>query len=167
MVGPMGPCVLGKDKLKRPKRWTDWHKDAENKMRFSGITNSVQKMNFLRSCAGVELTELWEKEVRVVFEGTREGEVEVPAHTYEQAVESTKLTLLKLVSKDRATIDILRMEQGGRGFMDFLADVEDQMHLCHSWEALKGKDMKMISLLGGLKERTLAEKALAKEYSLK
>ena len=52
MVGPMGPCVLGKDKLKRPKRWTDWHKDAENKMRFSGITNSVQKMNFLRSCAG-------------------------------------------------------------------------------------------------------------------
>ena len=47
MVGPMGPCVLGKDKLKRPKKWTDWHKDAENKMRFSGITNSVQKMNFL------------------------------------------------------------------------------------------------------------------------
>ena len=167
MVGPMGPCVLGKDKLKRPKRWTDWHKDAENKMRFSGITNSVQKMNFLRSCAGVELTELWEKEVRVVFEGTREGEVEVPAHTYEQVVESTKLTLLKLVSKDRATIDLLRMEQGGRGFMDFLVDVEDQIHLCHSWEALTGKDMKRISLLSGLKDRMLAEKALAEEYSLK
>ena len=41
------------------------------------------------------------------------------------------------------------------------------MHLCHSWETLTGKDMKRISLLGGLKERTLAEKVLAKEYSLK
>ena len=86
MVGPMGPCVLGKDKLKRPKRWTDGRR--------------------------------W-------------------------------------------------MEQGGRGFMDFLADVEDQMHLCHSWEGLTGKDMKRISLLCGLKDRTLAEKALAEEYSLK
>ena len=25
VVGPMGPFVLGKDKLKRPKKWTDWH----------------------------------------------------------------------------------------------------------------------------------------------
>ena len=125
-------------------------------MRFIGITNSIQSMNFLRSCAGAELTELREKEVRVVFEATREGEVEVPAHTYEQVVESTKLTLLKLVSKDRAIIHLLRMEQGRRGFMDFLADVEDQMHLCHSWEALTGKDMKRISLLGGLEERTRA-----------
>ena len=24
VVGPMGPCVLGKDKLKRPKKWTYW-----------------------------------------------------------------------------------------------------------------------------------------------
>ena len=52
LVGPMGPCILGKDKLKRPKRWADWHRDAENKMRFSGITDSVQKLNFVRSCAG-------------------------------------------------------------------------------------------------------------------
>ena len=59
-----------------------------------------------------------------------------------------KLTLLKLVSKDRAIIDLLRMEQGWRGFMDFLGDVEDQIHLCHSWEALMGEDMKRISLLG-------------------
>ena len=103
----------------------------------------------------------------MLFEVTREGEVDVPAHTYEQVVENTKLTLLKLVSKDRAIIDLLRTEQGSRGFMDFLADMEDQMHLCHSWETLTGEDMKRISLLGGLKDRTLAEKALAEEYSLK
>ena len=23
VVGPMGPCVLGKEKLKRPERWSD------------------------------------------------------------------------------------------------------------------------------------------------
>ena len=59
-----------------------------------GITDIEQKMNYLRSC--VELTELGEKELRVVFEATREGEVAVPAHTYEQVVESTELTPLKL-----------------------------------------------------------------------
>ena len=48
-----------------------------------GITDNVQKMNFLRRCAGAELTEIWEKEERMVFEANREGEVEVPAHTYE------------------------------------------------------------------------------------
>ena len=73
LVGLMGPCVMGKDKLKRPKKWTDWHKDAENKMRFLGITESVQKMIFLRSCAGAELTEFWEVRVRVLFKVTREG----------------------------------------------------------------------------------------------
>ena len=36
-VGPMGPCSLGKGKLKRPKKWSDWKKDAENKMRFLKI----------------------------------------------------------------------------------------------------------------------------------
>ena len=101
------------------------------------------------------------------FKVTREGEVDVSAHTYEQVVENTKQTLLKLVCKDRAIIDLLRMEQGSRGFMDFLADVEDQMHLCHSWGNLTGEDMKRISLLGGLKDRTLVEKALAEEYFLK
>ena len=64
-------------------------------MRFLGITEIVQKMNFLRSCAGAELTKFWEKEVRVLFEVTREGKVDVPAHTYEKVVENTKQTLLK------------------------------------------------------------------------
>ena len=77
-------------------------------------------------------------------------------HTYEQVVEKTMQTLLKLDSKERAIIDLMRMELGSLGFMDFLADMEDQMHLCHSWETLTGKDMKRISLLGGLKDGTLA-----------
>ena len=59
------------------------------------------------------------------------------------------------------------MEQGSQGFMDLLGNMEDQMHLCHSGEMLTGEDLQRISLLGGLKGRTLAEKALAEEYSLK
>ena len=140
MVGPMGPCTLGKEKLKRPKRWADWHREAENKMRFGGITDSGQKLSFLRSCAGAELTELWEKEVRVVYEATGVGATREEAHDNDKVVEDTTKTLLKLVNRDRAIIDLLRMEQGSRGFMDFLAEVGDQMHLCHSWEQLTSKD---------------------------
>ena len=114
----------------------DWHRDAENKMRFSGITDSGRKLDFLRSCAGVELTELLDKEVRVVYEATRVGATWGEAHTYAQVVENTKKTLLKLVSRDRAIIDLLRMEQGKRTFNDFLADIKDQTHLCHSWDQL-------------------------------
>ena len=85
----------------------------------------------------------------------------MPAHTYEPVVEKTMQTLLKLVGKDREIVDLLRIEQGSQGFTDFLADMEDQMRLCHSWKNLMGQDMKRISLLRGLKDRTLVEKALA------
>ena len=51
--------------------------------------------------------------------------------------------------------------------MDFLADMDDQTHLSNNWESLMGEDMKRITLLWGLKDRTLAEKALAEEYTLK
>ena len=80
-------------------------------MRFSGITDSGQKLSFLRSCAGAELMELWDKEVRVAYEATGDGDTRVEAHTYEQVVENTKTTLLKLVSRDMAIINLLRMEQ--------------------------------------------------------
>ena len=81
MVGPMGPCILGKDKLKRPKKWADWHHEAENKMRFCGITDGGRKLDFLRSCAGAELTKLWDKEGRVVDEATGDGAERLEADT--------------------------------------------------------------------------------------
>ena len=49
-------------------------------------------MNLLRSWAGAELTEAWEKELRGVFEATEEEEVAVPAHTYKQLLESMEQT---------------------------------------------------------------------------
>ena len=111
--------------------------------------------------------EHWDKEERVVYEATGEGDDRVEADTYDQVVKNTTATLLKLVNRDRAIIKLLRMEQGSRTFNEFLADIEDQNHLCHSWEKLTPEDMKRISLLGGLKDRTLAEKAIAEEYDLK
>ena len=65
VVGPMRPCPLGKDKLKRFKKWDDWIRDAETKMVFLGLTENQQKVNFIRSCAGPELTEFWIKEARI------------------------------------------------------------------------------------------------------
>ena len=43
VVGPMGPCVLGKDKLKRPKKCTNWYKDSENKMKFSASPTASRR----------------------------------------------------------------------------------------------------------------------------
>ena len=167
LVQPMGACTLGREKLKRPKRWMDWLRDAENKMRYGNTTEPDRKWAFLRACAGPELTELWDKEVRVKYEATGEGDHRVEADTYDQVVKNTTDTLFKLVNRDRAIIELLRMEQGNRTFNEFLADIEDQTHLCYSWEKLTPEDMKRISLLGGLKDRTLAEKAIAEEYDLK
>ena len=52
-------------------------------MRFGGITDSGQKLSLLRSCAGAELPELWDKEVRVVYVATGVGATRVEAHTYD------------------------------------------------------------------------------------
>ena len=121
VVGPMQACSLGKDKIQRYKKWIDWIGDAENKMRFLGMTTDVQKISFVRSCAGPELTEFWRKEARIMYEATGDGADRVEAHTYKEMLEETKKTLLKLVSRDRAIIDLFRMEQGNRSFMEFLS----------------------------------------------
>ena len=168
VVGPMPPCQLGKDKIRRYKKWSDWIRDAENKMKFLQMTTDDQKSSFVRSCAGPELTKFWAKEARIRFEPIEEGGERQEAHTYKEMMQETAKTMLKLVSRDRAIIDMLRMEQGSRSFMDFLSEVEDQEHLCRTEEErITGNDLKRMSLLAGLKDRTLAEKALAEEYSLK
>ena len=68
VVGQMPGCQLGRNKIKRFKKWNDWLRDAESKMRFLSIAEGSQKVDFLRSCAEGELIEFWSKEVRVRFE---------------------------------------------------------------------------------------------------
>ena len=62
-----------------------------------GITDRDQKMNLLRSWAGAEQWEVAMKtQHKLDIEATREGDEEVPTHTYEQVVESKEPTLHKL-----------------------------------------------------------------------
>ena len=171
IVGEMPPCHLGKDRLRRYKKWRDWLQNAENKMNFLRIENDHEKLNFIRSCAGAELTTFWEKEARIRFTAVladQECGIEAAdAHTYGQVLEESKRALLTVVSRDRAVIELLRMEQGSRNFMDFLAEVEDQEYICRVDERpITGDDLKRMSLIAGMKDRTLAEKAMAEEYSL-
>ena len=90
------------------------------------------------------------------YEATGEGDQRVEADTCGQVVKNTTDTLFKLVNRDRAIMELLRMGQGSKTFNELLADIEDQTNLCHTWEKLTPEDMKRISLLGGLKDRTLA-----------
>ena len=171
VVGQMPPCHLGKNKIKRFKKWKDWISDAENKMAFLEMDTDKQKINFIRSCGGPELIEFWEKEAHIRFKDVladlNRGTPAQPAHSYAEIMIETKKTMLKLVSRDRAIIDLLRIEQGGRSFMDFLAEVEDQEYLCRTdEEPITSEDLKRMSLVAGMKDRTLAEKAIAEEYTL-
>ena len=136
------------------------------------MTTEIQKVNFTRSCAGPELNGFWLKEARIRFEAipaSVDGTIPAqPAHTYGEVKAESKTAFLKLVSRDRAIIQLLRMGQGGRSFMDFLAEIEDQEHLCRTDELrIASDDLKRMSLIAGMNDRTLAEKALAEEYSLK
>ena len=99
MAGQIPPCHLGRNKVKRYKKWADWLRDAEAKMGFLKIAADTDKLDFLRSCAGKELTEFWVKEARIRYENVDGG---AAAHTYPEVLKETKTALLKVVSRDRA-----------------------------------------------------------------
>ena len=172
VVGQLAPCNLGRNKLKRYKKFLDWSKEAESKMSFLGIEEDRQKVNFLKSTAGPELTQFWEKEVRIRFEAVEADAgreiLAQAANTYKEIVEESKKTLLKIINKDRAIIDMMKLNQGDQTFMEFLAVVEDQEHLCRADEVrITSDDLKRMALIAGMKDRNLAEKCIGEEYSLK
>jgi len=63
-------------------------------------------------------------------------------------------------------MDIMKLEQRDRGFMEFIADMEDQEKLCHLEGRLTREDLKRMSLLGGLRDWNKAEKAIRADYTL-
>jgi hypothetical protein len=171
-VGQLGACALGRDKMKRYKKWSDWHKEAKNKLAFLGITEKAHMVSYLKSCAGAELLSFWEKEARVRLEAIpaneEQGIAAQEAHTYDEIITETEKVLLQLVSRDRAVIDLLKMTQGDRNVMEFLAEVEDQAKLCRANEKrIHEDDLIRMALLAGFNDRNLAEKALAEEFDLK
>ena len=91
-------------------------------MIFLEMTTEIQKLNFIRSCAGPELDEFWLKEARIRFEAipaSADGTIPAqPAHTYEEVKAESKTAFLKLVSRDRAIIELLRVELHGLSSRD-------------------------------------------------
>ena len=145
---------------------------AEAKMAFLGIQDGAKRVAYIRSNAGPELTIFWEKEVRARFTDITAdpatGRVAQAAHTYGELTNLSKKELLSMVNRDRAVIDLLRMSQGDMGAMEFVGAVEDQARLCRAdTEPIKETDLARMALIGGMKDRSLAEKALAENYELK
>jgi hypothetical protein len=171
-VGQLPACNLGRDKMRRYKKWSDWRKEAESKMAFLGITQNSQKIAYIKSCAGAELLTFWEKEARVRFEGAAANEalgiVAQEAQTFNEIVTETERVLLAIVNRDRAVIDLLNISQGDKTVMEFLAEVEDQVKLCRAnVKRITEDDLARMALIAGFRDRNLAEKALAEEYDLK
>ena len=52
LVGQIPQCNLGKNKLKRFKKWKDWLSDAENKMSFLSITDVQNRSASLEAVLG-------------------------------------------------------------------------------------------------------------------
>ena len=171
-VGQLPPCRLGRDKMARYKVWADWLKDAESKMAVHNITSSAQRMTYLKSTAGAELTTFWETEARIRFEAVAGnpdlGVVAQEPHTYEEMITETKRALLAIISRDRAVIDLLRLEQGEKTIMEFLGEAEDQARLCRAKEKpITEDDLVKMTMIAGMNDRILAEKVLAEDLDLK
>ena len=105
-----------------------------------------RRLSYIKSAKGPKLTEFWEKEARLRWKPVGV----LLAHTYEEVVEKTSKALLQLVNKNRAIINLLRMEQATRGFMEFLSDVEEQEYLTRQGNAITGDNLKRMGILAGL-----------------
>ena len=174
-VGPMGACVLGIDKMKRPKVFMDWVKEAQAKIDYMGISDNKQKVALLRSWAGRELLNFWEKEERIQFTTIPAVEAtdgvaavaEIPADTFEEIITKTKKELLIHVSRDRSLTDLLSMKQGDETWMQFISELEDAADLCRlETQPLTREDAIRVAALAGMKDRLLAEKAMTEEFPL-
>ena len=92
---------------------------------------------------------------------------EQAAHTYKEILKETRKQLMKIVSQERAVIDLFRIEQRDKHFTDFLSEIEDQEKLCQvNTKPITSDSLRKMAILAGLKDRTLAEKAIGEEYSL-
>ena len=134
--------------------------------------DQVQKVNYMKSCGGPELLTFWEKEARVRFVAVVAdaalGIVAAAAHTYDEIIATSKEVLLAIINRDRAVIDLLRINQGDKNIMEFLAEIEDQARLCRANERrITEDDLVRMALVAGFKDCTLAEKVLAEEYDLR
>ncbi len=84
-LGPMPPCILGSEKMTRLQHFETWLEEAENRMKFLGVTDDTQKVSLLRSWGGPELVTFMKSQGNIRFDTVpAEGTVAaIPADTYE------------------------------------------------------------------------------------
>lgn len=174
-VGPMETCNLGINKVRRYKEFSDWLKEAETKIEFMGITEEKKKISLLRSWAGKVLLNFWDKEVRISWKAVpaipgghdQQAVAAVPADSYDEIITKTKAEIIKHVNRDRSIIDLLHMRQQDDTWMAFISELEDAADLCQlDTKIFTRDDAIRVAALSGMKDRSLAEKALAEKYSL-
>ena len=132
VIGPMHPCILGVDKTRWLKTFEDWLRECQVKMDFMNITNEGRKIALIRSWAGPDLTNFWDREARInwaTIQG-QDGNAETPADTFHQIIEKTKTEIRKHINKDRALIELLSTKQEGDNWMLFIKRLEEQADLC-------------------------------------
>lgn len=172
-VGPMAHCNLGIDKMTRLKRFNDWIKGAQAKIDFMGLDNDRQKISLLRSWSGPDLLVFWEREVNIRFADVPavivNGVQQAPlaaAHTYNELIDLTRTEILRHVNRDRSIIDLVHMRQKEENWMTFIHDLEEAADLCQLERAFTRDDAIRVAALAGMKDRNLAEKALAEGFDL-
>jgi len=75
---------------------------------------------------------------------------------------------MKHVNRDRSLIDLLHMRQSSESWMTFVHDLEGAADLCQlETKPVTRDDLIRVLALAGMKDRNLAETALAEQYTLK
>ena len=89
------------------------------------------------------------------------------AHTYQDMLKDTRTEILKHVNRDRSLIDLLHMRQSSESWMSFIHDLEEAADLCQlEIRPFTRDDAIRVAALAGMRDRNLAEKALAEQYTL-
>ena len=120
VIRPMQPCTLGVDKTRRLETFGDWIRECQVQMDFMNITNDGRKIALIRSWAGPDLMNFWDKEAWinwVAIQG-QDGNVETPADTFNQIIEKTKAEIKNHINKDRAMIELISTKQEGGSSRD-------------------------------------------------
>ena len=123
-------------------------------MAFLRIVDAKRKLSFIKRSLGMELLTLWDKEVRIQWEDVGGGK-----KTYKEVIQTWKDTLLVVINRDRAVIDLLKIEQNERSLTDFLTEVVDPAELCQANEnQITEDDLVRMALIAGFRDKALAEK---------
>ncbi len=168
-LGPMPPCVLSTDKMSRLTQFETWLEEAENRMKFIGITDGEKKLSLLRSWGGKDLVSFMKTHAKVKFEATPAvgTTAEIPADTYESAVQKAKVELRKSVNRTMAMFQLFNTKQGDRTWMNYIKLLDDKAHILDfNNRPYLHEDAVKDAAIFGMTDDRLQEKSLADDPTL-